>query len=299
MFEVIVNKIQLFSLIGISIFLEAAPFLLIAVLLTALFEVFVPENWIERMIPKHKPLQIVYGLLLGLIFPTCECGVVPIARKLIQKGFPISMAITYMLAAPVINPIVLISTFFAFRFDSSMLIGRVAIILIVATITSGLISRLGGNIIRSGHQNSHASLHVHEEHQQSKLKRVLHHASNDFLDMGKYLIAGAFAAALIKVALPPNILTIFETNMFSAIVGMMILAILLSVCSEADAFVAASFISLPKAAQLSFVTIGPVFDLKLLAMFSGTFRRSVVIILVTAPFILNLVLCNLFGVLVE
>jgi len=270
--EVIFDKIQFFSLTGISIFLEAAPFLLIAVLLSALFEVFVPESWIERVIPKQKPLGILYGLFLGLIFPTCECGVVPITRKLIQKGVPTHMAIAYMLSAPVVNPIVLISTYVAFRFDASMLWGRVAIVLVVAAITSWIISCLRGNILRGDSQNNITCAHSPEELGQPKFRRVLSHASNEFLGMGKYLLLGAFAAALIKTTLPGDALVFFESSMFLAILALMVLAVLLSVYSEADSFVAASFVSFPKAAQLSFVTIGPVFDLKLLAMFSGTFR---------------------------
>jgi hypothetical protein len=120
------------------------------------------------------------------------------------------------------------------------------------------------------------------------------HAAQEFMDMGKYLIIGALAAASFKTLLPQDIMSLFSGNLLMSIVGMMILAILLSICSEADAFVAASFLTFPAGAQLAFVTIGPMVDLKLIGMYAATFQRKFVFALVLGPTVLILTLSWLF-----
>ena len=222
---------------------------------------------------------------------------VPLAKKLIQKGFPSYVAITFMTAAGVINPIVLISTYVGFRNSIPMLLGRVAVVIAVAAITGPIVSLLGKDTLKD--DGGIICAHSLEQHNQSKIRSTLYHASNEFLEMGKYLIGGAFFAALIKTFTPGDILGLFQGNVPLAIVGMMLLAFLLSLCSGADSFVAASFVSFPKASQLAFVTLGPVLQLKLLAMYSGTFNKRVVLLLVIITFYLNLLFCNIFGIFVR
>ena len=121
------------------------------------------------------------------------------------------------------------------------------------------------------------------------------HAAHDFLEMGKYLILGAFAAAAFKTFVPASIVSVFEGNLVLSILGMMALAILLSVCSEADAFVAASFVTFPAAAHLAFVSIGPMVDVKLIGLYAVTFRRRLFLLLLAVPTVLVFLLSWLFG----
>ena len=149
-----------------------------------------------------------------------------------------------------------------------------------------------GTVPESGHAHSHGSS------QWSKIREALTHAGHEFFDMGKYLIIGAIIAALFKTLVPQDVIAQFSGNIFLAIFGMMALAILLSVCSEADAFVAASFVSFPAVAKLSFVTIGPMVDLKLIGMFAATFQKKVFRALLIGPVLMIFFMTWILGLLI-
>ena len=284
------------------------PFLALGALFSAVIEVFVSADRMMRWIPKKILGGVVLGVGAGFVLPTCECGVVPVARRLMHKGVPPFIAITYMLAGPIVNPVVLASTYFAFRGNVSMVLGRIAIAAIVASALGLYTQRFtevlansakansikaNSNKVRSRKENEH----VHDYSGLSvrgKLLAVLTHAAREFMDMGKFLILGALAAAFFKTLLPQDIMSFFSANLLLSIAGMMLLAILLSVCSEADAFVAASFLNFPAGAQLAFVSIGPMVDLKLIGMYAATFRRKIVFALILGPTVLVLILSWLF-----
>ncbi len=306
MSEILFEKIQLFTLHSVAIFLEATPFLLLGALLSALFEVFAPDRFVSKLIPKHKHRAILTGAFMGFLIPTCECGVVPIARKFIQKGFPGYMVISYMISAPVVNPIVLISTYIAFRYNIWMVAGRAGIVLLIAICVGWMLSREKEDFLINNKEDNHSCSgegcscsHNHEPSKgENKLLIILRHISNDFMDMGAYLIIGCFAASGIKTFLPGDVLSIFEGSLILSIIAMMFLAVALSVCSEADAFVAASFTGFPLISQLSFVTIGPIVDLKLIAMYVITFKKKIIRTVIIAPTIMVFVFCYLLGKLI-
>ena len=118
--------LQTFTTRFLGIFIEAAPFLLLGTLVSGLIEAFVSRELIARLMPRSAFLATVLGGLLGFAFPVCECGVVPVARRLMHKGLPVSVAVSFLLAAPIMNPIVLASTFAAFGWGP-VLIGRFVI----------------------------------------------------------------------------------------------------------------------------------------------------------------------------
>lgn len=287
-----------FSAIAAAIFIEAMPFLAIGALFSAMIEVFVSEERMLRFVPRSIAGGLLLGVGAGFILPTCECGVVLIVRRLIHKGVPPYIAIAYMLAAPIVNPVVLASTWLAFRGSIPMLASRVVLAVVVA-VTIGLYSRTIPDVLRSAKgadAGDHAASHDHASQSfAEKINAVLTHAAQEFMDMGKYLIIGALAAATFKTLLPMDMMSLIGGNLLLAIIGMMALAIILSVCSEADAFVAASFQMMPAAAQLAFVAIGPMVDLKLVGMYSVTFNRKLVLALVLGPTVLILVLSWLIG----
>jgi hypothetical protein len=300
------DQFRIFASVATAIFLEVMPFLALGALLSGAIEVLVPPERLIRHVPRRLAAGLALGIGAGVLLPTCECGVVPIVRRLIRKGVPAHMAIAYMLAAPVLNPVVLISTYVAFRGSLVMLVSRAVIAIIVAAVVGAVVSRLGPALKPAG--AGHAPSGCGDEHNHASLCRndgsygtprarvaaeILRHAAHDFLDMGKYLILGALAAAFFKTFLPQVVFDTLSTNVLLSIGGMMVLAFLLSVCSEADAFVAASFAGLPAAAHLAFVTFGPVQDLKLIGMHASVFRRSVFWVLIIGPtalvFVLSLI----------
>lgn len=286
-----------FAAIATAITVEAMPFLALGALLSAVIEVFVSPARLARSVPAHLPGQIAAGVLGGVIFPTCECGVVPVARRLLKKGAPAPAVVAYLLSAPIMNPIVLVSTFVAFRGSVKMVIARAAVAAVVATSVALLVrGATSTELVREGVLPSHGHDHSHES-LPSKLGAVWRHAAGDFLDMGKYLVLGAFAAAAFKTFVSPTALTSIDGNLALSIAGMMFLAVVLSVCSEADAFVAVSFVTFPAAAHLAFVTLGPMVDIKLVGLYAVTFRPRLFAILVLVPTALVFALCFMFGVL--
>jgi uncharacterized membrane protein YraQ (UPF0718 family) len=292
------DTFTVFSAIATAIFIEAMPFLAIGALFSAMIEVFVSEERMLRFVPRNIAGGLLLGVGAGFILPTCECGVVLIVRRLIHKGVPPYIAIAYMLAAPIVNPVVLASTWLAFRGSIPMLASRVVLAVVVA-VAIGLYSRTIPDVLRSAkgaNAGDHAASHDHVSQSfAEKINAVLTHAAQEFMDMGKYLIIGALAAATFKTLLPMDIMSLIGGNLLLAIIGMMALAIILSVCSEADAFVAASFQMMPAAAHLAFVAIGPMVDLKLIGMYSVTFNRKLVLALVLGPTVMILVLSWLIG----
>lgn len=292
---------ELFSAIAAAIFIEAMPFLVIGALFSATIEVFVSTERLLRCIPRSLAGGLVLGIGAGFVLPTCECGVVPIVRRLMRKGVPPFIAIAYMLAAPIVNPVVLASTYLAFRGSWVMVLARIAVAAIVAAVL-GLYARSLPNALLT-EEDDGCDAHDHDHGAQpflQKIRSVMVHAAGEFMDMGKFLIIGAMAAAAFKTLLPENVMSLFTGNLVLSITGMMILAMLLSICSEADAFVAASFQLFPAGAKLAFVAIGPMVDLKLIGMYAVTFHRKMVLALVLGPSVLIFLLSWLlehFGLL--
>ena len=303
--------LYVFSSLTLAVFVEAVPFLAVGAIISSILEVYFPPDLLARLIPKRPAWGVLLGLGAGLIMPTCECGVVPVARRLLSKGVPPHVAVTYMLAAPVINPVVLVSTWVAFRGNVPLVLGRAVVSAVIAVCLGSVLTRVRPTaVLRPGTltlamamSHDHAHDHGHGAHQhesattRSRLVDVFYHAASEFLDMGRYLILGAFAAGLFKTFVPGSVIGLFSQNLFLSVAAMMLLAVLLSVCSEADAFVAASFSTLPQAAQLAFVTIGPVVDLKLIGMFAATFHHRVFLALIIVPTILVYVLSVAFGLI--
>lgn len=293
------SALSIFSAIVTSIVVEAAPFLLLGSLLSSLLAVFVGDDTLARIGRRGLPTQIALGLFAGLLLPTCECGIVPVTRRLIRKGVPAGAAIPFMMAAPVVNPVSIASTYVAFQGDMSMVLLRVAFVLLPAATLGWVLGAVKGpDLLRPtlemAHEHGCGCGHDHGGGQHSgdgktkpslpmKLLDVLRHTAHEFLDMGRFLILGAFAAALFKVFVPQGMLGLVSGNLVLAVATMMVLAVLLTVCSEADAFVAASLSMFPRPALLAFLALGPMLDLKLIPSFLSAFKRRVALTVMLVP----------------
>lgn len=298
-----------FSSLVAAVVMEAAPFLLLGALISALMEQWLTPERAKRLVPRSPLAGAALGLAAGMALPTCECGVVPIVRRMLVQGVQPSAALTYMLAAPVINPVVLVSTWVAFQGDGTMVLMRAVFVAVPALAMGLALGRLrGADLLRANHAGSahakdcapgcgcgHDHSRDHDSIRGPLLARVLARTGEEFLDMGQYLILGALAAAVFKTLLPAWLLGAVGKNLVVSVLVMMLLAVALSVCSEADAFVAASFASFPRAAQLSFVAVGPMVDLKLMAMYLAVFRRPVALALMLVPFASVLLLSLMWG----
>jgi uncharacterized protein len=264
---------QNFLLVFSSLLIEAVPFVLLGAVVSAGIEVLVPARVFERMALLPAPLQLPAGALAGVAFPVCECGSVPVARRLAAKGLSPAAAVTFMLAAPILNPVVIASTVIAYRGRDTMwvMVGGRALLGLVAAMAVGWVvaGKSKGTIFRPAADSEEG----HAAHE-SKLAAFFSHLSGDFVFMGRYLVLGAAVAAALQTFVPQTVLGSVADTPIIALVSMMGLAFVLSLCSESDAFVAASFVQFGPGAQLAFLVFGPMLDTKLGFLYSATFDRS-------------------------
>jgi uncharacterized protein len=265
--------VQNFLLVFSSLLIEAVPFVLLGALVSAAIEVLVPARLFERMASLPGPLQLPASALAGIAFPVCECGSVPVARRLAAKGLSPAAAVTFMLAAPILNPVVIASTVVAYRGRDTMwvMVGGRALLGLLAAIAVGWVvaGKSRGTILRA---DPHAE--IHDGHRESRASAFFSHLSGDFVFMARYLVLGAAVAATLQTFVPQTVLGSVADTPIIALVSMMGLAFVLSLCSESDAFVAASFVQFGPGAQLAFLVFGPMVDVKLGFLYSATFDRN-------------------------
>jgi uncharacterized membrane protein YraQ (UPF0718 family) len=283
------QRFQTFVTIFLGIFIEAAPFLLAGSLVSGLIAVFVNQELLDRFLPRRALPAALAGAGLGLLFPVCECGVVPVTRRLYEKGLPMSIGVAFLLAAPVINPVVIVSTYAAFGWGP-VLWGRLGISFGVATLV-GLIFQI---LLPALHQAHDACCHSQPSSGpvaplMDRLRQALNTAGDDFLDMARYLILGSILAAAMQTLVPQSALLAIGQGPVSSVLAMQLLAFVLSVCSTVDAFLALAFSSsFTTGALLSFLTFGPMVDIKSSLMFLGLFQRRVVFYLILLPLLLTM-----------
>jgi uncharacterized protein len=281
------DSFQQFSTIFLSIIIEAIPFVLIGVIIAGCIQIFVTEEQIRRWIPKNRFLAVMMGCVVGAFFPACECGIVPIMRRLVEKGVPLHAAVGFMLTGPLINPIVILSTYMAFGNDGTIAALRMGIGFVDALIIAFIVGFLFPSNQLKAAAVSDVREHVKRASLFHRLEEVLKHSIDEFFDMGKYLIIGACIAALMQTYVHTKSLFLFGGGDFGKTIVMMGLAYFLSLCSEADAFIAASFKSLfPVTSILAFLVYGPMIDLKNTIMLLSVFRvRFVLVLLVFITFV--------------
>lgn len=265
-----------------SILIEALPFVLIGVIISGVIQIFITEDHIKRFVPKNKYLAITMSCFLGALFPGCECGIVPITRRLLNKGVPIYAAIGFMLTGPLINPLVILSTYMAFGHDLKMALLRMILGFIIALMIALVISFLyKTNQFKHPHLEKESQSHHQTVQNKNKLTGALSHAVDEFFDMGKYLIMGTLFAAFVQTYVSYDALFSLGDGEGAATGLMMVLAYLLSVCSEADAFIAASFSNVfPTSAILGFLIYGPMIDLKNTLMLLSVFKTKFVVVFI-------------------
>lgn len=102
------------TVLFLGILLEALPFILLGSIIAAAISLFISDSLLYRFIPKNRLSGLIAASLMGLIFPVCDCTIIPVMRRLIRKGLPPSLGVTFMCAVPIVNPAVILSTYWAF-----------------------------------------------------------------------------------------------------------------------------------------------------------------------------------------
>ena len=292
------GRFETFVTIFLGIFIEAVPFLLAGSAVSGFIEVFIDKNSLARVIPRRPLPAALVGSVLGFAFPVCECGVVPVTRRLYQKGLPLPVGVAFLLAAPVVNPVVILSTYAAFGWGP-ILIGRLVFSVLIAFVVGLLFSVARPKDVLLPETMAEIEQGQLEQERpfkksgpiQARLWESLAIGADDFLDMARYLIVGSLLAAGMQTIVPQSTLLALGTGPVISVVAMMVLAFVLSICSTVDAFVALSFTnSFTTGSILAFLVFGPMVDIKSSLMFMGVFKRRVVVYLILLPLLFSLVI---------
>ncbi len=307
---------QVFVIVLLAILLEAFPFILVGALVASAIEVLVTPEQVQRLIPRNPVLAVGMGALLGAVFPVCECGVIPVVRRLIRKGVPLPAAVSYMLAAPIVNPVVIVATIIAFRGGTGSILVpvlRVVLGVSIAIVVGLLVGRMArqeellteaarpqvvpgaGADPPAETAASSAGVWAPVESWRGKVGAIMTHASSEFVDVARYLVFGSLLAASMQTFVPRQVLLSLGGNLTASVMVMMGLAFVLSLCSEADAFVARSFVQFGTAAKLGFLVLGPMLDIKLIMMYLGVFRRRLIVVIIVSVLVLNFALALATG----
>ena len=291
-------RFQDFGYSFLSILFEGMPFLLFGSVLSGIVDAFVPSQMLTRLLPKNRAAAIVLSGLLGGIFPMCECGSVVVIRRFIKKGLPVPCAITYMLAAPIVNPVVALSTFAAFRGQHAWVMMSLRLLLgFLIPVTVGFIAQqipvrklLRDHVLESL-PDGRSGNHEPEPGFRKKIHAALQSTTADFLDVALFLVIGAAIASVFNTSVNQQIIQPLAANPALATVSMMALAVGLALCSTTDAFIAASFVTFPYFAKLAFLVFGAMFDVKLFFLYGLVFRRRCVVALAVGLFITIALIC--------
>lgn len=285
MFNFLPHSVLQMGTIFLSIVIEAIPFVLLGCIISGALQVFLTPERVQKILPKNKFLAILVGSFLGFFFPSCECGIVPIVTQFMRKGVPEHTAFAFMVTAPIINPIVLFSTYIAFGNSTRFAFLRAIGSFIVALIIGSWIAYFNRSPILKAELPNH-SAHVHNNEGSRKsfgqnIWSVLVHGIDEFFDTGRYLIIGALIASGMQVFLPTQFMLQLTSSKIIGIVVMLVLAFTMSLCSEADAFVGSSLLSLfGTNAIVAFLVFGPMVDIKNLMMMRRSFHGKFILQLI-------------------
>lgn len=265
--------------IFLSIIIEALPFVLFGCLISGIIETYLSPELVNRFLPKNRFWRIIVGIVAGFFFPSCECGIVPIVNRFLEKKVPTYTGIPFLIAAPMFNPVILLATFIAFGNSFKFALLRLSGAMVMALVVGLLLAyRLDEPILLDRPRVSEHDHPVAKLSRGQKIWAALSHAVDEFFDTGRYLIFGSLVASSIQVFVPTKLLTTVTHTPLLGIIVMMVFAFLLSLCSEADAFIGASLISLfGPAPILAFLLYGPVIDMKNLLMMSAYFKPKFIV----------------------
>jgi uncharacterized protein len=296
---------QTWATMFVSLTVQALPFLVLGVLVSGAIAAFVPAGALARVIPRRAALSVPAASLAGVLVPGCECSSVPVAGRLIDRGAPAPAALAFMLAAPALNPVVLVATAVAFPGRPGVVAAR-----FVASFLTAMVIGLGwARFGRRAWTERATSARLPEVPDTlgcdppdtgprpgpRRLATFSATARHDFGHAGGFLVLGAATAATLQVVVPRSLLDGLSGSGPGAILTLGVLAVVLAVCSEADAFVAASLVQFSPTAQLAFMVVGPAVDVKLIALQAGTFGRSFPVRFAPATFAVALVCTGVVG----
>jgi len=273
------NRVQDLLTLSISVIIESLPFVILGIVLSILVQVWVPDRWIMRILPRNAFLRRAMISFLGIFLPVCECGNVPLARGLIVKGFTVSESMTFLLAAPIVNPITILTTGQAFGFDSWIFAARLVGGFVIANVIGWLFSKHPDqDSLLTDRFAAECRLPDPHEHDQTRWQKSVELFTRESGVIMPALFIGSLIAGLVQVAVPRSLLLSLGSNPLWSILAMMALAFVISVCSNVDSFFILPFASTFMPGSIAvFLVFGPIIDIKMLALMRTTFRAKVLV----------------------
>ncbi|HEU0088863.1 MAG TPA: permease [Pseudonocardiaceae bacterium] len=289
-----VPAIRTGATVFVAVCVQAMPFLVLGVLVSGLIAAFVPPSALRRVLPRRTSAAVPVAGVAGMLLPGCECASVPVSRRLMQQGVPPAVALTFLLAAPAVNPVVLVSTVVAFPGEPRMVAARFLGSLGTAVVMGWLWTRFG----RVEWIAKRALRQPPRYPDRGALAVFTETARHDLVASGGFLVLGGLTAAALNVLVPASWMASLAGQVLLGILVLALLAVVLALCSEADAFVAASLSMLPLPPRLVFLVVGPAVDVKLVALQAGAFGRGFAARFAPLTFVVAIGCAVLAGVLV-
>jgi uncharacterized membrane protein YraQ (UPF0718 family) len=301
----IFDKLPQLVTIFLSIIIQALPFVLIGVFGSAIMHNLVTVEMVENKLARTARLPgVLLAIGAGFFFPVCDCGVIPVARRLLIKKVPPYMAIAFLITAPLVNPITVWATATAFGYNLPVTLTRVGMAIMVGIIVALIVSKFFPSMEHLFHQKALQELETaavpetvsHSTGKGSVITNIFNHANDEFLEVGKFLIIGTLIAAAIQTAIPKQSLLIITKNPTLSVLVMMFLALCLSLCAEADAFVARSFLyHFPFGSVMSFMVFGQMIDIKNAALLLKSFKLKAILFIFGLCALSVFILCSLLN----
>ncbi|MCB2292706.1 permease [Clostridium algoriphilum] len=298
--------LERFRVVFLSILIQAFPFILFGVFVSAIIQVNASSEKITNIFPKNTALQFIVALFAGLFFPVCDCAIVPVGARLVKKGVPLPAAVTFMLAAPIMNPIVIASTLYAFPNQPSIAIYRVCLGIAVAFFVGVVFIFAPENDVTLFSNLDEITCDCgfcSEDFNNKKgilgnVDAIFRHAGAEFFQIGKFIIIGSLLSSIMQTLIPKELFANLGGGTIISLLIMMLFAFILSVCSTSDAFIARTFVNqFPIGAIMGFLVLGPMLDIKNLLMLLGNFKKRFVIKLVIVILLISFSILIVFATL--
>jgi len=269
------KQVQDFITLSLGVIIEALPFVMLGLFFSIIVRLWLPHDWLLKYLPKQPFLRRALISLLGVFMPVCECGNVPLARGLLAKGLTPAESLTFLLAAPILNPVTIITTQQAFSDDNTVLIARI--------LGGFLIANIIGWIYSSTRQDAmlrpeFITICKEKKDNSNKLVDALNFFKHETRSMMPALVIGAMVAGFIQVVVPRETILLLGNSPAWSVLVMAVLAFVVSICSSVDAFFALAFRgSFTSGSLVSFLTFGPMIDVKMLSLMRTTYRRNILL----------------------
>lgn len=261
--------------LAFSVLIESIPFIILGIALSVLVQVWLPEQWLFRILPSRPlPRRFVISLL-GMFLPVCECGNVPLARGLVAKGYSVSDSMTFLIAAPIINPVTIITTHQAFGWDNGILVARILGAIVIANILGWLFSKHSEPCSLLTPRFAAQCERPDETASTGRVARSADMFAREAAVLMPALIVGSLVAGAIQVLVSRDQLVALGSDPLLSVIAMMVLAFVISICANVDSFFILPFADtfLP-GSLVAFLLLGPIVDIKMLALMRTTYRSS-------------------------